>query len=438
MSESMPAALRLYRVLLAAGEPLTAVFLAQRLKRGKELGERVGERRGESTAVRPPGPLVWLHGASVGELLGVLSLIERLSARGLNVLVTSGTVTSSGIAAQRMPPGVIHQFMPLDVPRFVERFLDRWQPQLALFVESDLWPNALVETARRKIPMVLVNARLSERSFRRWLKLPGSIGYLLERFDLCLARTPPDAERLTVLGARNVFVSGNLKLDVPAPPADEASLAALKGAIDARPLIAAASTHPGEDELLIGAHKRLKPATPRLLTLIAPRHPERGPQIAALARNAGLTATLRSQGELPDATTDVYVADTMGELGLVYRLAPAVFIGGSLVRHGGQNPIEAAKLGAAILHGPHVWNFEELYEALDAAHGAEPVENGDKLTAAFAAMLAQPAMRARLAQAGRTAVNALGGALERTMQALEPYLTKLQKRLDQAKDTAHA
>jgi len=434
----MPAALRLYRFLLAAGEPLTAVLLAQRLKRGKELDERVGERRGESTAVRPPGPLVWLHGASVGELLGVLSLIERLSARGLNVLVTSGTVTSSGIAAQRMPPGVIHQFMPLDVPRFVERFLDRWQPQLALFVESDLWPNALIETARRKIPMVLVNARLSERSFRRWLKLPGSIGHLLERFDLCLARTPPDAERLTVLGARNVFVSGNLKLDVPAPPADEASLAALKGAIGARPLIAAASTHPGEDELLIGAHKRLKPATPGLLTLIAPRHPERGPQIAALARNAGLATALRSQGALPDATTDVYVADTMGELGLVYRLAPVVFIGGSLVRHGGQNPIEAAKLGAAILHGPHVWNFEELYEALDAAHGAEPVENGDKLTAAFAAMLAQPATRARLAQAGRTAVNALGGALERTMQALEPYLTKLQKRLDQAKDTAHA
>ena len=434
MNGSLPAGLRIYRSLMVAGEPLTAALLARRLSRGKELNDRIGERRGESAAERPSGPLVWLHGASVGELMSVLPLIERLSDRGLNVLVTSGTVTSSSVAAQRLPPRVIHQFVPLDVPRFVARFLDRWQPQLALFVESDLWPNMLIETARRKVPLVLVNARLSERSFRRWQFLPGSIGHLLSRFDLCLARTPPDAERLTQLGARNVFVSGNLKLDVPAPPADETALAALKTAIAARPLIAAASTHPGEDELIIATHKRLQTETPSLLTLIAPRHPERGPEIANLARAAGLSVCLRSEGALPQAATEVYVADTVGELGLVYRLAPVVFIGGSLVRHGGQNPIEAAKLGAAILHGPHVWNFEELYATLDAAHGAEPVDSGDKLTAAFAAMLAQPAVRARVAQSGRQAVNALGGALERTMQALEPYLTKLQKR----RDSAHA
>jgi len=438
LSESLPPGLQLYRFLAAAGAPLTTVLLARRLKRGKELGERIRERRGDSSAERPPGPLVWLHGASVGEIMSVLSLIERLSERGLNVLVTSGTVTSSELAAQRMPPGVIHQFMPLDVPKFVVRFLDRWQPQLALFVESDLWPNALIETARRKVPIVLVNARLSERSFRRWQKLPGSIGYLLERFDLCLARTPPDAERLTQLGARNVFVSGNLKLDVPAPPADEAALAALKAAIGERPLIAAASTHPGENELIIAAHQRLRTTTPGLLTLIAPRHPERGPEIANLARQAGLTAALRSEGALPHAATDIYVADTMGELGLVYRIAPVVFIGGSLVRHGGQNPIEPAKLGAAILHGPHVWNFDEVYAALDDAHGAEPVDSGDKLTAGFAAMLGQPAQRSRVAQAGRNAVNALGGALERTMQALEPYLSKVQRRRDKTQDTAHA
>jgi len=434
VNEAMPLGLRLYRFLAAAGAPLTSVLLARRLARGKELRERIGERRGESSAERPPGPLVWLHGASVGELLSVLPLIERLSARGLNVLVSSGTVTSSGLAAQRMPAGVIHQFIPLDVPKFVARFLDRWQPQLALFVESDLWPNALIETARRKVPIVLVNARLSERSFRRWQKVPGSIGHLLARFDLCLARTPPDADRLSQLGARNVFVSGNLKIDVPAPPADEAALAALKAAIADRPLIAAASTHPGENELIIAAHKRLRATTPDLLTLIAPRHPERGPEIAALAREAGLAAALRSQGALPDAATDIYVADTMGELGLIYRVAPVVFIGGSLVPHGGQNPIEPAKLGAAILHGPHVSNFEEVYGALDAAHGAEAVDSGEKLTAAFSTMLAQPEVRNRVAQAGRNAVNSLGGALERTMQALEPYLTKVQRR----RDNAHA
>lgn len=438
MSEALPTGLRLYRFLASAGAPLTSVLLARRLKRGKELGERIDERRGESALARPNGPLVWLHGASVGELLAVLPLIERLAARGLNVLVTSGTVTSSELAAQRMPAGVIHQFMPLDVPKFVARFLDRWRPQLALFVESDLWPNALLETAQRKIPMVLVNARLSERSFRRWLKLPASIGHVLARFDLCLARTPPDAERLTALGARNVFVSGNLKLDVPAPPAEEASLETLKAAIGDRPLIAAASTHPGENEMVIAAHKRLRATMPGLLTLIAPRHPERGPVIADLARAAGLTAVQRSQGALPDFSTDIYVADTMGELGLIYRVAPVVFIGGSLVRHGGQNPIEPAKLGAAILHGPHVWNFEELYAALDDAQGAEPVDSADKLTAAFATMLSQPKVRESVAHAGRTAVNSLGGALERTMQALEPYLSKVQKRRDTPQDSAHA
>lgn len=430
MTAPLPRALQAYRLALSAAAPLTALLLRRRLVRGKEIDERLCERRGESTMPRPQGPLVWLHAASVGELLSVLPLIERISGRGLTMLVTSGTVTSSEIAAQRMPPGVIHQFVPLDVPRFVERFLDRWRPQLALFVESDLWPNLLIDTARREIPMVLLNARLSERSFRRWQYLPQFIGHLLQGFDLCLARTRADAERLTRLGGRKVVVSGNLKLDVPAPPADGAALAALKDAIAARPVMAAASTHAGEDELVIAAHKRLRAGTPGLLTLIAPRHPERGEQIAALVRGAGLNATLRSEGALPDAATDIYVADTMGELGLIYRLAPVVFIGGSLVPHGGQNPIEAAKLGAAIVHGPHVANFQELYAELDAAGGAQLVADGDRLAAALGALLTQPILRERVARAGHDAVEALGGALERTMQALEPYLDPLQERQD--------
>jgi 3-deoxy-D-manno-octulosonic-acid transferase len=426
----LPRALQAYRLALSAAAPLTALLLRQRLVRGKEIDERLCERRGESTLARPQGPLVWLHAASVGELIAVLPLIERISSRDVNMLVTSGTVTSSEIAAQRMPPGVIHQFVPLDVPRFVERFLDRWRPQLALFVESDLWPNLLIETARRGVPMVLLNARLSDRSFRRWQRLPQFIGHLLQGFDLCLARTPADGERLTQLGGRKVVVSGNLKLDVPAPPAEPAALAVLKNAIGARPVIAAASTHPGEDELVIAAHKRLSAATPGLLTLIAPRHPERGPQIAALARAAGLGVAVRSQGALPKAGTEIYIADTMGELGLVYRLAPLVFIGGSLIPHGGQNPIEAAKLGTAILHGPHVANFQDLYSELDAEHGAELVTDGDRLTAALGALLTQPILRERVARSGHDVVAALGGALERTMQALDPYLDSLQHRQD--------
>lgn len=428
MTGSLPTALRVYRLFSAATTPFVPLFLARRLKRGKEHRLRLNERRGESTMARPPGPLVWLHGASVGELMSVLPLIEKIAAREINVLVTSGTVTSGGIAEQRLPREVIHQFVPIDVPRYVRRFLNHWQPDLALFVESDLWPNILVETSARGVPMVLINGRLSEASYRRWSHLPDSIVNLLRRFDLCLARTQGDAERLGRLGAPRLVTTGNLKLDVPAPPADAAKLRALRDAINERPLVAAASTHAGEEELMIEAHRRLRANFPRLLTVIAPRHPERGPGIADLAANAGLKAALRSRGELPNVKTDIYVADTVGELGLLYRVAPVVFMGGSLVRHGGQNPIEAAKLGAAILHGPHVWNFAEIYAALDEAHGAEPVGDEDRLTAALAAMLGQPAVRERVAGSAKATVDALGGALERTLQSLDPYLMQLQLR----------
>jgi len=344
------------------------------------------------------------------------------------MLVTTGTVTSGELAEQRLPPGVIHQFLPLDVPRFVRRFLEHWQPELALFVESDLWPNVMIETAARNVPMILLNGRLSERSFERWRYMQDTIASLLRRFDLCMARTPADAGRLVGLGAPRVVTSGNLKLDVPAPPADSAELATLADALAGRPVIAAASTHAGEEDIVIATHVRLRKNFPGLLTLIAPRHPERGAGVVEIAKAAGLQVAQRSRGEPPQAATDIYVADTVGELGLIYRLAPVVFIGGSLVRHGGQNPIEAAKLGAAILHGPHVWNFAELYEALDAAHGAELVSDADRLTAGLAAWLGDPAARARVTDAARTTVDGLGGALERTLQSLEPYLLDLQLR----------
>ena len=428
MSSRLPAALRGYRMFSVAMTPLTPLLLARRLRHGKEHRLRLAERRGVSVMARPPGPLVWLHGASVGELASVLPLIERIRARAIDVLVTTGTVTSGGLAEQRLPRGVIHQFVPLDVPLFVRRFLEHWQPDLALFVESDLWPNILIETSQRGVPMILVNGRLSENSFKRWRYLPATIGDLLRRLDLCLARTPADAERLSELGAPHVVTTGDLKLDGPAPPADRGKLAALQNAIAGRPIIAAASTHAGEETAIIDAHRRLRANFAGLLTLIAPRHPERGPGVAEIARAVGLKVRLRSRGELPEATTDVYVADTVGELGLLYRLAPIVFVGGSLVKHGGQNPIEPARLGAAILHGPHVWNFAEIYAALDAAHGAEPVADAGKLTAAIAAWMAQPQARDRVADTARATVDSLSGALERTLQSLDPYLMQLRLR----------
>ncbi len=434
MSNRLPAALRAYRMFSAAITPLTPLFLARRLRHGKEHGVRLPERRGVSVAARPFGPLVWLHGASVGELISVLPLIERIHAREVNLLVTSGTVTSSGLAEQRLPRGVMHQFVPIDVPFFVRRFLDHWQPDLALFVELELWPNIIIETSRRGVPMILVNGRLSENSFRRWRYLPASIGDLLGRLDLCLARTPADAERLSELGAPHVVTTGDLKLDGPAPPADRGKLVALQRTTAGRPLIAAASTHDGEEAAMIDAHLRLRATFPNLLTLIVPRHPERGIGVAEIARTAGLNVKLRSRGELPDAATNIYIADTVGELGLIYRLAPVVFVGGSLVRHGGQNPIEPAKLGAAILHGPYVWNFADIYAALDHAHGAELVADASKLTAAFGSMLTRPDVRTRVAETARTTIEALGGALENTLQSLDPYL--MQLRLHQRTDNA--
>ena len=426
MSEKLPAALRAYRLLSAAVTPLVPLLLARRLKRGKEHRARISERRGEARIARPAGSLVWLHAASVGELASVLPLIERIRARGVEMLVTTGTVTSGGLAAQRLPRGVIHQFLPVDVPRYMRRFLDHWKPDLALFVESDLWPNMMIESSLRSVPMIMVNGRLSQNSFKRWHYLPSTISNLLQRFDICLASTQADAERLNESGAPRIVTTGNLKLDVPAPSADSAKLAALEDAVAGRPVIAAASTHAGEDSIVIEAHRRLRANFPKLLTLIAPRHPERGPGVVEIAAAAELTVAQRSRGELPRTNTDIYVADTIGELGLVYRLAPMVFIGGSLVRHGGQNPIEAAKLGAAILNGPHIWNFAEIYAALDSAHGAELVIDVDRLTAGIGAWLSNPATCAHVANTARTTVDALGGALEHTLQSLDPYLMQLQ------------
>ena len=429
MPGRLPLALRLYRLASAAGSPVARRVLARRLQRGKEHPERLAERRGEPGLTRPRGPLVWVHGASVGEMLAAVPLIEHLRAQDFAVLVTSGTVTSAALAEQRLPDGAIHQFIPLDSPRFVQRFLDHWQPGLALFVESDLWPNLILSTAERKIPMIVINGRLSERSFGRWRLVSGAIAALLSRFDLCLAQSAADADRYTQLGAPRVISTGNLKLDVPAPPVDEAVLKRVGEIVGDRPVVAAASTHPGEEEAIIAAHQRLRGKFPNLLTVIAPRHPSRGESIAAIGKAAGLAVAQRSRRAQPMPDIGVYVADTLGELGLIYRLAPIVFMGGSLASHGGQNPIEAIRLGAAIVHGPHVWNFAEIYAALDQSHGAEAVTDEATLSGRMSEWLANTAARQAAAAAAAATVEQLGGAFKRTLAALEPYL--MQLRLEQ-------
>jgi len=418
--------LRVYRKLSFAMVPLAPALIRSRLRRGKEDPERVGERRGLSLGSRPQGPLVWIHGASVGEVLAAAALIERLRAFNLRILLTSGTVTSAAIVAKRFPPDIIHQYVPYDSPRYVARFLDHWRPSLALFIESDLWPNLILSAASRRLPMVLINGRMSPRSFPRWRRVSNTISALLGRFEACLAQSETDAERFAALGARNVLTTGNLKLDVPAPPADPAKLEKLLSMTRGRPVIAAASTHPGEEEILIESHRALAGFFPGLLTVIAPRHPDRGDAIAGLVSAAGLRFSQRSREELPAAGTDIYIADTLGELGLFYRLAPIVFMGGSLIPHGGQNPIEAIKLGAAIVHGPHVFNFSDVYEALDQSGGARQADSQEALVKQIGQLLADARVRQAQVAASAAVVERLGGALERTLAALEPYLLQLR------------
>ena len=422
----LPALISAYRTATALCEPALLGLLYWRQRQGREERTRLGERQGWPSRTRPEGHLAWVHGASIGETLSVIPLVERLTQRGLAVLVTSGTRTSAQLLARRLPPGAVHQFVPLDVPRYLRRFLDHWQPSLALVAESEIWPNTVVELERRAIPLILVNGRLSERSFQRWSRLPQVIRPLLQRFALCLAQSPGDAERFARLGAPHVAVAGNLKYDAAPPPADPRAVAHLSGLIAGRPVWLAASTHPGEDEFVLATHRALAHRHPGLLTLIAPRHPNRGAEVASLAARAGLRAARRAEGMHPDRATDVYVADTIGELGLFFRLTPLVLMGGTLVPVGGHNPIEPAKLGAAILHGPHVHSAREIYAALDAGRGALTVADESALARALSRLLDDGALTRAMARAAMDCVHALSGAVDRTLQSVEPFIVQVK------------
>jgi 3-deoxy-D-manno-octulosonic-acid transferase len=424
--DRLPFTLKLYRGSTRVASPFAGMLLKRRLRRDKEDPTRVTERRGIASEQRPHGPLVWVHGASVGEILSVMPLLDRIQAGGFSILLTSGTVTAAKLAQQRLPEGVLHQFAPLDSPAFVHRFFEYWRPGLALLAESELWPNMITEATRRGIPLVLINGRLSKRSFQRWKMFKKTAAALLSCIDLCLAQEIDDAKRLAQLGAARVFTTGNLKFDVPPPPADPVALSALKRATRNRAVILAASTHKGEEAAIIEAHRRLRRTVPNLLTVIAPRHPERGRTVAGEAEEAGLLAVLRSRARLPDSGTEIYVADTIGELGLFYRLAPIVFVGGSIVKHGGQNPIEPAKIGCAILHGPYVSNFAAIYAELNRTRGAATVTGVDSLTTSLELLLHDPNLVSQMAETAHDTVQRLGGALDRTFAAIEPYLVQLR------------
>ncbi len=414
----------LYRLAGRLAAPLLPLLLAQRLRRGKELPGRVQERWGKASQARPAGTVIWVHAASVGESLAVLPLVEALARErpATALLMTSTTVTSARLLAERLPAGVVHQFSPLDLPSAVTRFLDHWQPNLAVFVESELWPTQLHILDKRAVPRVLVNGRMSSRSYRGWQRWPGLAANLLGGFALVTAESERSAERLQKLGAPKVIPTGSLKNAAPPLPAEAEALASLKAAIDERPCWLAASTHPGEETILLNIHKSLSKHLPNLLTLLAPRHPHRGPEIAELVQQSGLRCSRRSQDEALTMKTEIYLADTLGEMGLLYRLAPLVFVGGSLVPVGGHNPLEPARLCAALLAGPYRDNVVESSDRLQAAGAMVCVADDDELRTAALRLLQDPAA---MAEAGRKAEAVAGDqaqVLQRTWDVLAPLL----------------
>lgn len=416
-----------YRGFTSLVEPLVRYYLKQRVRRGKEERFRLPERRGVASAPRPPGPLVWLHAASVGEAQSALALIDRLLAmRGdVNMLVTSGTVTSAGLLERRLPGRAIHQYVPVDVRRWVRRFLAHWRPDLALFVESEIWPNLVTETTRGGCPLLLVNGRLSGRSFARWQKVPVAARSLMQCFALCLGQTERDRERFAALGAPRAECLGNLKYSAEPLPADDKDLAELRKAVGKRPLWLSASTHPGEEEMAAAAHIELSEKHDGLLSVIVPRHPQRGDEIEAMLEQRGLAVSLRSRGDPVASGCDVYIGDTLGELGLFYRVAEIAFIGGSTGNLGGHNPLEAAQLGCAVIHGPDMANFQVVAEDLEAAGAALRFDDEQGLIDAVERLLGNGDERRRLASAARKVSERNADALDRIADALAPFVEAL-------------
>jgi 3-deoxy-D-manno-octulosonic-acid transferase len=397
-----------------AAAPALRLYLRARQARGKELPGRLAERRGIDSTPRPPGRLVWLHAASVGETVSILPVLSALAERAPTVLLTTGTVTSAALLAQRLEPAlagrVLHRFAPLDVPAWVGRFLDHWRPNVAGFVESELWPNLLAACRARGIPTMLINARLSDRSLARWRHAPALARQMLDGFAQVQPRSETDAARLRALGCCRLGEPGDLKLAAPPLPADEPELQRLREQLRGRPVWLAASTHQGEEAHILAAHRSLAEKHRGLLTIIAPRHPERGAAIPADG--------YRSRGDDPPAG-GVWVADTLGELGLWYRLTGMTFIGRSLhAPGGGQNPLEAARLGCAIAVGPHTANFTDHVAMLRSAGALSVAEDAAELARWVDMLLADPARRRSMGEAAAGAVQRHSDLPRRTADAL--------------------
>jgi 3-deoxy-D-manno-octulosonic-acid transferase len=416
-----------YLAATSRGEAWGRRKLQARLAGGKEDAARLEERTGTASQPRPAGRLLWFHAASVGESLSLLELIKRLLdvEPDLHVLMTTGTVASAEVLAARLPDRCLHQYIPLDLRPYVRRFLAHWRPDLAVWTESELWPNLIVETAAMGCKLLILNARLSDRSLRRWRLLGGAAASLLQRFTAVQAQDRATAQALRRLGlpAERIAITGTLKEGAPPPPCDEAERARLTRLTEGRPMWLAASTHPGEEAACLDAQIQAGRSLHRLLMILAPRHADRGDAVAALIQARGLGCARRSAGQDPGPETQVYLADTMGELGLWYRLAPVSFVGGSLAEIGGHNPFEPAALGSAILHGPHVHNFADIYGRLAEVGGARQVDTPSRLPAVLSEVL-QPDVSAPMALAAWELCSGGTEATDKALALLQDHLPR--------------
>ena len=426
MSERIARALlTAYRWGGAALYPLIGGYVAWRATRGKEDRARRRERYGFSDRHRPPGPLIWFHAASVGETNAVAPLIESVLEQRISVILTTGTVTSARVAHDRLGDRIIHQYVPLDLKPAVSRFLNHWQPDLAIIAESEIWPMTILELGARRVPQVLVNGRLSDRSFASWSKRASLAEALFENLAHVVAQSETDAERFRALGARPVTVSGNLKADSFPPPAPEGAVETILAKIGNRKRWAAISTHEGEEMIAAEVHQKLKTRYPGIFTVIVPRHPERATAVEAGLVSAGLKVALRSRGDEVTPETDILLGDTIGEMGLYLRLTDIAFVGRSLTARGGQNPLEPAMLGTAVLAGKDVQNFNDTYKMLIERGAARLVTDKDMLAGAVNFLLKNDSARKAMSEAGLKTVEEMRGSLSATLHALGPFIQPL-------------
>ncbi len=353
----------IYKALMTLAFPILRVtYIRKRKKAKKEHPTRFNERLGNYKVPRPQGKLYWMHGASVGESVSMLPLIDKLLKEDpeLSILVTTGTLTSAEIMAKRLPKRAFHQFIPFDVPAFAKKLIKHFKPDAVMWFESELWPSLLSEIKKAKIPLILVNGRISDKSFETWKKFKFVSKELLSCFSLCLGQSEQDKNRLILLGAPKTACVGNLKFAGMPLPVDENKLNVLKQQIGSRPVFLLSSTHNDEEERFALYLPWLKENIQDVLTIVAPRHPNRGDDIVRMYRCRNFNVAQRSREEDITPETDIYVADTIGEMGLWYALAAVSFIGGSLIPHGGQNFMEAARDKNAVIVGPNMQNFAEM------------------------------------------------------------------------------